>query len=218
MSINRHELIAPPHQYVNLYNYRIKNMEDIAPIVGSVIALCAGILGIYKLLVQVIISKSQKRRDEYSFSKEFLADLENPETHALTLQKGFHALTGISASLVEIKHILAQPNPDGLIRSRSSAKEFIDFCPASVTYKWKSLYAISWIRKCTSGFFLSLYFIFGVSALTPLLTPQIDIAQFLKLPVTAFVLSFGLVALFSLVHREDFKEARKFMALQEQAE
>ena len=98
-------------------------MEEVAQVVGIV----ATVVALYKVFMEVVVFRSSKRRDEYQFSKQFVADLSKTDIHRLTLEKGFLALTGKIYPVEEIQVILSGNEPSLSINERSDAAGFIKF-------------------------------------------------------------------------------------------
>lgn len=107
-----------------------KDMELAVKIVGILVSLFA----LYKIIIEVVVSRSSKRRDEYDFSKQFISDLDNEDIHRLTLEKGFLALTGKIYTVEEIRLLLNSRDPSLSINERSDAAGFVKFCPDKNKY------------------------------------------------------------------------------------
>ncbi len=71
------------------------------------------------------MSISSNRREEYQFAKDYYQDLNDEESPAFVLEKGFHALTGNSYSIPEIKYLLSFDNPTEMIKYRENSLNLI---------------------------------------------------------------------------------------------
>ena len=100
----------------------------------KIVAIFASIFAIYKVVIDVVLARSSRRRDEYAFTKEFISDLEGDAEHRYTLEKGFFALTGKLYSIEEIKLLLAQTTPSNSIKLRGNSGGFICFDDGLVFY------------------------------------------------------------------------------------
>lgn len=140
-------------------------MEDFFKFVSAL----GGLFLIYKIIIDVILARSSKRRDEYTFSKEFISDLENETEHNYTLEKGFHALSGENYSVPEIKLLLAQQSPTILIDRRAGSGDFLLFDTSNGIYKWRGVYKCLYLRSIAYYGFNILYFILSFTGIAQLL-------------------------------------------------
>lgn len=180
-------------------------MEDAIKIVG----IFASLFALYKIVTDVFLAKSSKHREEYPFSKEFLKDLKNDDIHNFILEKGFLALTGKSYSIPEVKFLLSLSSPSEAIKLRSSVDKFIEFNKPKALYSWKGAYKKAFIRRFAPLWFMSVYVVIAFFALAPTYIKGIDI--FNEFSLVAFSVSFGVVAIASLISHENFKDAKNFM-------
>lgn len=181
-------------------------MENAVTIVG----ILASLLALYKIIVEVMVSKSNKRRDEYEFSKQFLSDLKEPEVHRLTLEKGFLALTGRIYRVEEIRLLLSSEDPSLSINERADASSFINFFPDSNGYNWKGIYRRDFSRKYAIKWYYFWYVATALIGLIPIYTK--GSAALAEIPMVAFSGSLLTIAVMCLFSAEKYKSAQKIMS------
>ncbi len=180
-------------------------MEDILKVVG----ILASIFAIYKIVIDVVLARSSRRRDEYAFTKQYISDVQSDTEHLYTLEKGFYALTGKMYSIEEIKLLLFQLTPSFSISLRGVSGGFITFNVEAVKYNWKGRYANTFIQKYASNWFFAWYMVTASLALLPVYLKGISFLG--QLPVAAFTLSLLVVAISCLVQQSNFNTAKLFM-------
>lgn len=180
-------------------------MEEALKIIG----LLASLFAVYKIVVDVIMAKSSNRREEYQFAKDYYQDLNNEGTPAFVLEKGFLALTGKSYSVPEIKYLLSFDNPSEIINCRANSSKFVEFNYNQTVYFWKWIFKSQTIRNIAPLWYIGFYCIFASIALLPIYTKAID--GFDGIPLVAFSLSMGIIAIACLISHADFKFAKELM-------
>ncbi len=174
------------------------------------VGIIAGIFTLYKVIVDVVLAKSMKRRDEYAFTKDFLCDLEKELIHPLIVEKGFLALSGIVLEEPEIRYIMSQDNPSTLIELRRDVSSFLQFNVSNLHYEWNGKYKRYIWQKHGSKIYICTYSMLAFIGLVPLL---MDNSQYLtNIPVMIFCVSLLFTAICSLAKHENIKRADKFMA------
>jgi len=183
-----------------------KDMELAVKIVGILVSLFA----LYKIIIEVVVSRSSKRRDEYDFSKQFISDLDNEDIHRLTLEKGFLALTGKIYTVEEIRLLLNSRDPSLSINERSDAAGFVKFCPDKNKYWWKGRFNSKFSQEHAAKWY---YFWYMVTAFLGLIPVYIKgLSALGQLPIFAFSGSLLLIAIMCLFAAENYKAAKRFMA------
>ncbi|MBW3227744.1 hypothetical protein [Marinobacter adhaerens] len=181
-------------------------MEEVAQVVGIV----ATVVALYKVFMEVVVFRSSKRRDEYQFSKQFVADLSKTDIHRLTLEKGFLALTGKIYPVEEIQVILSGNEPSLSINERSDAAGFIKFDRKEKRYRWKGRYEKPIVRTCAVAWYYIWYVILAMVGIVPVFMKGIA-SSLDEVPIVAFSGSLILVAIMCLISAEKYKSARRFM-------
>lgn len=177
------------------------------------IAALAAIFMVYKIIAEVFLARSMKHRDEYQFTKDFLSDLENNESHRYVLEKGFRALTGDIYTVEEIRYLISLDEPSRAIRLRSSTTKTLQFNPSDVNYEWKSLYASDCFRWFAKKLYLVLYGVSAFIALSPFITSTSG-AEIINFNLMTS-LSFSIIAIFFVIKHTDFIDSIDFMKLVE---
>ena len=152
-------------------------MEEILKIIGAF----ASVFALYKVIVDIVLAKSTRRRAEYDFTKKYIDDLANEKVHSYILEKGFLALTGKSYSVAEIKHLLAYSNPSEMIVHRASSGAFILFNKDFMDYSWKGYFQNNFVQKYGSYWYLGCYVILMLLAFIPFYFKGLIIFQLLHL-------------------------------------
>lgn len=186
-------------------------MEEVLKVAGAI----ASVFAIYKILVDVILAKSSKRREEYQFVKDYLDDLEDEESHPFLLEKGFFALTGDNYSIDEIKYLLSFSNPGKVIKLRSSSGKFVEFNCEKQRYNWNGYCEKDLIRKISSTSYMGGYIVLAFIALSPMYLKVLGGWQnYMNIIIS---ISLGMIAIASLLRHEDFKYSTKLMSEQKKA-
>ncbi|WP_422410154.1 MULTISPECIES: hypothetical protein [unclassified Endozoicomonas] len=175
----------------------------------------ASVFALYKLIVDVVLAKSIRRRDEYEFTKKFLEDLKNKETHPYIIEKGFFALSGKTYSIDEIKHLLNKGSPSFEISQRNESNHFIEFDREANAYKWKQFYSKPFIKKHGVSLYMGLYIVTCSVAITPVYIKGLSTLS--NSSIMSFCLSFLYIAVLSLFRHENLKIAKKFIQTQSQS-
>lgn len=178
---------------------------DYLTIIGSL----AAIFGIFKIVNEITLSRASKHRDDYDFTKVYLNDLENQNSHKFILQKGFRALTNNIYPVEEIKILLSQDNPMEIIYLRSSSKKTINYDSKEQKYYWIGIYKYKWFRKIASKLLIILYLISSFLALRPFLFNKDGITLESKDIIISISLSF--FAVLAVIKHSDFIESLKFI-------
>lgn len=182
-------------------------MEEALKFIGALASLFA----VYKIVVDVVLARSTRRRDEYKFTKDYMSDLHDGKEHRYTLEKGFFALTGKTYSIPEINYLLSHPSPSISLNLRANSGGFVQFNESFNKYVWKGKYENNYVRKYAGKLFFTLYIITGSLALLPVYINGISI--FSKLPATAFSSSLFVVAVSCLIKQSNFNASKKFMRI-----
>lgn len=176
----------------------------------QVVGILASLFALYKIIIEVIVSRSSKRRHEYDFSKQFISDLDDENIHRLTLEKGFLALTGKIYKVEEIRLLLNSGDPSLSINERSDAAGFVEFCPDQNKYRWKGRFNSKFAQKHAAKWY---YFWYMVTAFLGLIPVYIKgISALGELPIFAFSGSLLLIAIMCLFAAENYNAAKRFMA------
>jgi len=181
-------------------------MEDITKIIG----ICVSMFAIYKIVVDVVLSSSTRRRDEYVFTKQYISDFNSNREHIYTLEKGFFALTGKLYSIEEIKLLLSQPKPSYLISQRKSINNFVIFNEQTMQYDWTKRYSKDIVQKHASKWFLICYILTASLALFPIFYTK-ETSLLTNIPNFLYILSLLVIAISSLVQHSNFDFATQFM-------
>jgi hypothetical protein len=184
-------------------------MEYFVKIIGTLASLFAA----YKITVDVILAKSSKHREEYEFTKNYLLDLNNNEIHPYILEKGFLALSGKYYPVPEIQYLLSMPSPSKAISLRASSGKCLAFDEKRREYQWVGIYRFSIFRKTANIIYVSLYIAFALLAMIPIIFSGIEFKA--TLPIATYSISFGVVAIASLIYGEDFKAAMNLVKVAE---
>lgn len=169
------------------------------------IGIFASIFALYKIIVDVFLAKSTKRRDEYSFTKDFLCDLNREQIHPLIVEKGFLALSGMVLEEPEIRYILSRDNPSTLIDLRRNVSSFVSFNPDGLCYEWKGKYKGEMWQRFGSNIYFVAYWFFAMIGLIPLIMDNYK--NLTNISVMIFCVPILIIAIASLIKHEDIKQA-----------
>lgn len=175
----------------------------------TIIVAIAGIFGIFKIVNEITLSRTSKHRDDYQFTKKYLEDLNNPNTHRFVIEKGFRALTNDIYAVEEIKYLLSRDEPMELIYLRASGKKILTFDTKKQRHEWLGIYQYECYRKIASILLLLAYGITSFLALMPFLSKNDSNPMDTKEIIIS--ISLGLFAVLAMSKQSDFVESRKFM-------
>ena len=178
----------------------------------AIITLLAATFGIFKIINEIILSRTSKHRNDYQFAKDYLEDLNNPSTHRFVIEKGFRALANDIYSVEEIKLLLAQDEPTELIFLRSSTKNTITFDSTTLQYSWINIYKHEYFRKSAAKLFIASYAITAFLAMMPIYLNN-TVLDFTGFKAVVFTASMALFAVLSVMKHSDFNDSTTFMKL-----
>lgn len=138
---------------------------------AKAIGLFSSIFATYKLLVKDLLNRKPMLRDEYKFTKEFLADVTSlTQPHPYLVEKGFAAVSGKdNLTAAEILYLLAQPNPSLSLKRYSAARQrYLEYSESAKRVNFRSKYSDAQKRKRAKIFNVIGYFVFATLALVPL--------------------------------------------------
>lgn len=140
-------------------------------LVAKAVGLLGSIFTVYKLLLEVVLNRKSRLREEYKFVKDFLSDVAAPEQpHPYLVEKGFSAISGKdNLNATEILYLLAQPNPSLSLKRYSAARQqYVEYSEDAHCVKYVGKYTDARKRKWVKIRNGTGYFIFAALALTPL--------------------------------------------------
>ncbi len=183
-------------------------MDITIKIIGAV----GGIFALYKILIEIFLAKSSRRREEYDFSKKYLKDLYDDKVHIYVKEKGFLALTGQMRSVLEIKHLLEKRSPHEAIEQLAlCGKEIFSFDSKLGKYCWSEKLNSKVTRKRKKWGYLALYVIFALLCFDQFFTHGIKFQSVITQVI--YSISFLIIAIASLIKHENLKESEKFFEL-----
>lgn len=203
---NRYAILPPYDCASNRSTFTATNKESYVEI-ETILKLATAIVGMIsaaKIIFELSSGSKLKLREEYRFAKEFLKDLsQEPKLHPLAIEKGYYAIAGTSAiKSKEIEYILSLENPDRCLKDYVLSRGYLEHISLHENTKidFKARYKEKWPRTWRKGVQITLYFIFGTTAVLPLLIhKQLDfqIKQAIIFSIIT-IPTFGLIAFESL--------------------
>lgn len=142
-------------------------MELMAKAVG----LLGSIFTAYKLLLEVVLNRKPRLREEYKFVKEFLADVAAPaQPHPYLVEKGFSAVSGKdNLTAAEILYLLAQSNPSLSLKRYSDARQrYVEYSENTQRVDFRGKYSDARKRKWAKIINFIGYIVFATLSLVPL--------------------------------------------------
>ncbi|WP_426340350.1 hypothetical protein ACN9MZ_00195 [Pseudoduganella sp. S-14] len=157
--------------------------------------LAVGTIGAAKLILELMLGKRGRMREEYRFTREFLQELKaDPQMHPLAREQGYKAIAGdASMSADEIEYLISLTNPDKVMKNYVLGRKYLEHLPdaGALQVNFKLKYRQTIARKCRlAGFFL---FYLGITILvfSPLilssslqLSPNNGVMLFIALFIT----------------------------------
>ncbi len=141
--------------------------------IGSIVI---AILGIWKLFLEVGNWNKSKLREEYSFAKDFFAELKaQPDMHSFVKEKGYQALSSSDYfTLEEATYLLSFDHPAQMLRRYVAAKDYLHF---DINNSLEPIQFTGWHRhkvwrKITLWGYVAFYVIFSFLAAAPLILLQ----------------------------------------------
>lgn len=138
-------------------------------LMGKIFAVMGALLTAYKLLNEIIFNRKPRLREEYKFTKKFLADIaEAKKPHPLLIEKGFVAVSGkADLTAKEIIFFLAQRSPTQYLKWYSDARDYVEYIDSTNTVKYKGKYIENGKRKFAKLLNVLGYIVFASLALIP---------------------------------------------------
>jgi ABC-type multidrug transport system fused ATPase/permease subunit len=187
-------------------------MDEVLNIVAALAVALTAIFTFFKIVNEVVLSRSIRHREDYQFTKNYIEDLYDPDVHTFVLEKGFRALTNELYSIDEIKVLLSYSEPTTALHLRSNSKKLIEFDSSSQTYQWQGRWANDCLRKLSHKTFIIFYAVFAFIVIYPLLQTIFASIELYTLPISTSII-LGSLSLFLLLKYIIIEEATDFMSL-----
>jgi hypothetical protein len=172
------------------------------------------LFAIYKILNDVLFSRTKRHRDDYEFTKKYIEDLYAEKTHNLVIEKGFRALTDSLYSINEIKTLLSFSTPTTAIQLRKNSKKFVTFSQSNNAYKWNDRWSNDCIRYILNKLFIVLYYLFAFLPIYSLILPALGSKSHIHVSMTGLII-LGLFAVFFAIKHIELSDAINFMHMYE---
>lgn len=139
--------------------------------IAKLIAVAGSVFALYKVIVEFVISKKSRLREEFKFIKEFIDELES-DTHPFIIEKGYLAITGdTTLRAPEITYLLSHSSPAEALKKFSVARKYLEFKEAcenqSANIKFRNKYTASkrkWVKRRN----VASYILFATLAFAPI--------------------------------------------------
>jgi len=177
-------------------------MELAFKISGALISLFA----LYKIVIEAIVAKSNRRREEYKFAKEFIADLNTEDTHPYLIESGFLALSGKPLPPLEIRYIMSLNQPMEATILRLSSQKYMNFDNENSGYVWIKRCQKKYIRSFIRRLYIIGYVVFGFIATSPMFINYTMLKEYI---VAIYVVSFSIFAVYCLLNHQKLGDAEK---------
>lgn len=137
---------------------------------AKLIALVGSIFTTYKLLLEVVLNRKPRLREEYKFVKEFLADVTSQsQIHPYLIEKGYRAISGKeNLTATEILYLLSQPDPSLALKRYSIARRYVEYSETTQHVNFRSKYSSKKRREKEKIFYSFGYFFSAALAFFPL--------------------------------------------------
>jgi len=143
---------------------------------AKVASVLLGSFGAFKVLHEVSIGRRSRMREEYSFAKEFLAEVNfNKHLHPYLREKGFQAIAGdVTISAVQAEYVLSLEAPSQALRDYVLGHRYLEFeGTASARLEFKKWYRNPHTRKLRVIAYSTAYMAFAFLALSPVVFSKI---------------------------------------------
>lgn len=146
---------------------------DLSFIIKIIIAL-GTMAGAAKIVYELAVGGKLRLREEYRFAKEFLKDLESPDTlHHLAEERGYYALAGTSSMKVsEIKYLVSLTDADRRLKDYVLSRKYVTLNEQTSRISFHERYKSSWSRNWRKCIHIAAYMIGCLLAFSPLLVIQ----------------------------------------------
>lgn len=143
----------------------------ILELAAKAIGLFGSIFTAYKLLLEVVVHRKTRLREEYKFVKEFLSDIgASSGPHPYLVEKGFAAVSGKdNLTAAEILFFLTQPNPSLSLKRYSEARQrYVEYSQDENRVNFKGKFTDAGKRRWSKISYASGYFCLAALSLVPL--------------------------------------------------
>lgn len=187
---------------------------------AKAIGLLGSIFTAYKLLLEVVLNRKPRLREEYKFAKEFLADVAtSTQPHPYLVEKGFAAVSGqVNLTAAEILYLLAQPNPSLSFKRYSAARQrYVEYSESEQRVNYKGKYSDAGKRKWAKGLNFGGYFIHAMLAFAPLFFASDLFGKNWQMAVVfilMFLVAFGPQAIMCMIEFGRIKKGEKLVESQ----
>lgn len=138
-------------------------------LIAKYLGFIAATFGIYKALVEVLAGNFSRRKEQYQFSKEFIAEFQNGGMHGFASGHGMYALIQRPMSDAEIRFLLSTDFPFKAIYLRKEVDDLVKFEPSENRYSFAGTLKNQFWRKIATSWYYFAYFVTALIAFFPLL-------------------------------------------------
>jgi len=135
-----------------------------------IVAALGTVIGVFKIINEMLTNSKAKLREEYRFAKEFLGDLQNSALHPIAVERGYYALAGTrSIKIAEIKYLLDLTSPDLKLRDYVYSRRYVEVNADGSRVDFRRKYNARSSRYWRKTVHLLMYGISTLIAVSPLM-------------------------------------------------
>ncbi|HEV3426262.1 MAG TPA: hypothetical protein VG320_00105 [Paraburkholderia sp.] len=130
--------------------------------VAQLVVIASSLFGFRKLYLDTSLASRSRKREEYKFAKEFLAELQgDKKVHQFLREKGCEALTGSrNANPDHVEYLLSLGQPSQALREYSESRSYLEYSDIKETqghFRFKGWYRKKWVRNTLKTWYIGLY-------------------------------------------------------------
>jgi hypothetical protein len=136
----------------------------------KIVPTIVGVVGIGRIIYELISGVKTKLREEYKFAKEFLDQEDISKLHPFTQEKGFQAIAGSThVTQKEIEYILSLSNPVQRLNDFKKSRLLFEKIETKGDFEliYRKRYASTFSRNWRKGWYLSWYGLLAFCAASP---------------------------------------------------
>ncbi len=138
-------------------------------LIAKYLGFVAATFGIYKALVEVLAGNFSRRKEQYQFSKEYIAEFKKGEMHSFASGHGMYALIQRPMRDAEIRFLLSTDFPFKAIYLRKEVDDLVRFESSENRYSFAGTLKNKFWRKFAKYWYYFAYFVTALLAFFPLL-------------------------------------------------
>lgn len=179
-------------------------------LIAKYLGFVAATFGIYKALIEVLAGNFSRRKEQYQFSKEFIAEFKKGNMHGFASGHGVYALIQRPMCDAEIRFLLSSDFPFKAMYLRKEVNDLVKFEPSENHYSFADILKNEYWRKLAKYWYYFGYCVTALIALFPLLYKSEVVISNSSIAIICFLMA--VIAVSCLLKAYKIQRAQDFMA------